>query len=76
MLKSITVRAMAIIRIMGANGDDDWLTKLLLDDFQNFLLIEFLWKSLNGSQGLAAISFCLSLELGLRWILIERYGGK
>jgi hypothetical protein len=35
------------------------LTELLLDDFENLLLIKLLRKSLDGSQGLASIAFCV-----------------
>lgn len=39
------------------------LTKLLLYDFEDFLLIELLRETLNSSQGLATITFCTALEL-------------
>ena len=54
-----------------ATRDEVGLTKLLLDDLENLLLIEFLWKSLNRSQGLTAISFYLTSRLELPWKLTD-----
>lgn len=34
------------------------LTELLFDNLEDFLLVEFLWKTLNSSQGLTTISLC------------------
>lgn len=37
-----------------------WLrrTELLLDDLENFLLVKFLWETLDGGQSLATITLC------------------
>lgn len=34
------------------------LTEFLFDNLENLLLVEFLWKTLNSSQGLTTISLC------------------
>lgn len=44
-------------------------TKLLLDDLENFLLVKFLWKTLNGGQSLATITLC-------RQVSEESLGGE
>lgn len=35
-------------------------TEFLLDDLENFLLVEFLWKTLHSGQSLATITLCRS----------------
>lgn len=43
---------------LGVVHDSAIAGKLLLDDLQDLLLIEFFGKSLNSGQGLASIAFC------------------
>lgn len=53
-------------------NEANWLTELLLYDFEYFLLIKFLRKPLNSSQGLTAISLCSTLKWKLLWdFLVE-----
>jgi hypothetical protein len=39
-------------------GIDSRRTELLLDDLENFLLVEFLRKTLNSRQSLTPITLC------------------
>lgn len=39
------------------------LTKLLLDDLENLLLVKLLRETLDGGQGLASISLCCTFVL-------------
>jgi len=47
---------------LGVVDDGAIASELLLDDLENLLLVEFLWKALDSSQGFTTIAFCYTSQ--------------
>jgi len=58
-LISLELNHLAHLRVV---DDGAIASELLLDNLENFLLVKFLWKTLDCSQGFPTIAFCYTSQ--------------